>query len=142
MTELQVRTGQTLPTMERIITLPDMVAYAGATWDWHLAHYDYRYAGARGLPGPFVDGQMFGGILAKFVLDWIRESSQLITMRLRYKSLAFVDEVVRCSGEVAAVNRSNSGIYVEFSLGVTGSDGRDIVRPGGAGVRLDQFPKQ
>ena len=32
-----------VPPLTRTIGLPDMVAYAGATWDWHRMHYDTGY---------------------------------------------------------------------------------------------------
>ena len=43
--------GDVVPPLERPIDLTDMVAYAGATWDWHKLHYDAEYAAAKKLPG-------------------------------------------------------------------------------------------
>ena len=48
------RTGDVVPPLERTISITDMVAYAGATWDWHKLHYDPAYAASKELPGPIV----------------------------------------------------------------------------------------
>ena len=50
--------------LQRTIALSDMVAYAGATWDWHRLHYDSDYAQAHGMRAPVVDGQMLGALMA------------------------------------------------------------------------------
>ena len=42
-------------SLERTIELADMVAYAGATWDWHRLHYDSAWLASRGLDRPVVD---------------------------------------------------------------------------------------
>ena len=66
-----LRVGQAIPQLERTVSLVRMIAYAGATWDWHRLHYDPGYAAARNLPGPIADGQMFGAFLAEALLDWL-----------------------------------------------------------------------
>ena len=38
-----ISVGDPIPPLERTIGLTDMVAYAGATWDWHKLHYDQAY---------------------------------------------------------------------------------------------------
>ena len=55
-----IAVGDTVPPLERTINLTDMVAYAGATWDWHKLHYDAAYVAEKKLPGPIVDGQVYG----------------------------------------------------------------------------------
>lgn len=53
----------------RTITQREMVAYAGATWDWHRLHYDAGYARRIGMAGPVVDGQMLGALLTLHALQ-------------------------------------------------------------------------
>ena len=52
--------GAPIPPLERVLTQMRLVAYGAATWDWHRLHYEPEYAAARNIPGPIVDGQMFG----------------------------------------------------------------------------------
>ena len=99
-----MRPGLELPPLQRRITLPDMIAYAGATWDWHRLHYDPGYLAERGLDRPVVDGQVFGALLAEQVQDWIGAAGVLRTLRFRFKQLVYAGETVRCVGTVTAVD--------------------------------------
>jgi acyl dehydratase len=99
-----VKPGLELPPLERRIALPDMIAYAGATWDWHRLHYDPSYLAPRGLDLPVVDGQVFGALLAEQVQDWIGAAGVLRALRFRFKNLVYAGETVRCVGTVTGVD--------------------------------------
>ena len=86
--------GEALPDVVRTLTLTDLVAYGAATWDWHRLHYDTVYAGAAGLPGPIVDGQMWGALMAAQVLDWTGPSGRLDSLAVRYRGVVTVGETV------------------------------------------------
>ena len=57
-----MKVGQRLPDLVRTVTLTDMVAYGGATWDSHRLHYDHSFAVSAGMERPVVDGQMLGAL--------------------------------------------------------------------------------
>ena len=99
-----MKPGFSLPPLERRIELPDMIAYAGATWDWHRLHYYPAYLAARGLDRPVVDGLVFGALLAEQVQDWLGALGALGTLRFRFKHLVHAGETVRCVGTVTAVD--------------------------------------
>ena len=95
--------GDVLPSLERQLGSVDLVAYAGATWDWNRLHYDAEYLGERGLPAPVVDGQMFGALLAEQVQDALGPRCRILRMGFRYQSMVFAGETVKVLGEVEAV---------------------------------------
>ena len=81
--------GDGVDVWSRSLTLTDLVAYSGATWDHHRLHYDDAYARAAGFPGPIVDGQMWGALFASraFALAAARsEGRELATLDVRYLS--------------------------------------------------------
>ncbi|GAA3203243.1 MaoC/PaaZ C-terminal domain-containing protein [Actinocorallia longicatena] len=119
-----------VPPLERKIELADMIAYAGATWDWHRLHYDPSYLAERGLDAPVVDGQMFGALLAAQVQDWLGPGWELTGLHFRFRSLVFAGETVRCLGEVTA--ESDDEITVALRIE---ADGRVAVAPAGAVLR-------
>jgi acyl dehydratase len=98
-----MKPGDALPRLERKMELPDMVAYGGATWDWHPMHYDRELSEKGGLPGPVVDGQMFGGLLAKQLIDWLGPRAFITNLAMRYKAMVFAGETVRCEGAITEV---------------------------------------
>ncbi|GAA4082781.1 MaoC/PaaZ C-terminal domain-containing protein [Nonomuraea soli] len=115
-----------IPPLERRIELPDMIAYAGATWDWHRLHY-----APEGLDRPVVDGQLFGALLAEQLQDWLGPGHRITRLHFRFRSMVFAGETVRCTGRV--VGRDNGVITVEQQVEVV-EDGRVAVAPAGATV--------
>lgn len=133
-----IEPGTVVPPLERTIELPDMVAYAGATWDWHRLHYDTDYLAAKRVPRPVVDGQVFGALLAEQLLDWLGPRAALRTLHFRFKALVFAGETVRCLATVTSVEADPEGegdlVSVESTVEVVGEQGRLAVSPAGATV--------
>lgn len=133
------RAGDQVPPLERTITLTDMVAYAGATWDWHQLHYDQDYVAAKGLPGPIVDGQVFGALLVEQLQDWLGAESFVHRLGFTFRNLVFAGETVRCEGSVTEATEDR--LQVELTVVVVeadGSAGRAAVAPARATVLLGQ----
>jgi len=84
----------------RTIDLADMVAYAGATWDWHRLHYDPDFIQELGLPGPVVDGQVLGALMAEHVQDHLGPGWRITKLSFRLRSMVFARDTVRVTGTV------------------------------------------
>jgi acyl dehydratase len=95
--------GTPIPPLERALTQVRLVAYGGATWDWHRLHYEPEYTAARDIAGPIVDGQMFGALLAEALLDWLGPRAFIRRMSFRLRAMVFAGETVRCEGEVTSI---------------------------------------
>jgi acyl dehydratase len=106
-----ISVGEALPPLERRFTAVDLVAYGAATWDWHRLHYDAEYARQKNLPGPIVDGQAFGAVLARAALDWAGPRAFITRLSFRMKSMAFTGDTLRAEGEVTTV-RGEGGAHV------------------------------
>jgi acyl dehydratase len=117
----------------RRIELPDMIAYAGATWDWHRLHYDADYLRERGLDRPVVDGQVFGAYLAIALREWFGPEAVVTELSFRFRNLVFAGETIRCAGSV----RGRDAGKVELDLRVeVVDDGRVAVAPASAVLTL------
>jgi acyl dehydratase len=103
LTAKALKVGDPVPLLIRALTQVRMIAYAGATWDWHRLHFDPAYAAARNLAAPVVDGQMLGALLAEALLDWLGPRAFIRRMSFRLRGMVFADDTVRCEGEVAAI---------------------------------------
>jgi acyl dehydratase len=129
--------GDPVPPLERTITLTSMVAYAGATWDWHRLHYDPEFVAANQLPAPVVDGQVFGALLVEMLQDWLGPECFVQTLEFTFRNLVFAGETVRCSGTVTDVGEG--WLAAELRVDVVepgGTAGRPAVAPAGARVLL------
>jgi acyl dehydratase len=130
-----VEVGSTAPVLHRRIELVDMVAYAGATWDWHRMHYDPAFVAAKGLPAPVVDGQMFGAMLVEQLQDWLGPGASVRTLSFRFKSLVFAGDTVRCESEVVAVDDDEVSLSCRVVAVRPDGSERVAVAPAAATVR-------
>lgn len=117
--------------LERTLDLPRMVAYAGATWDWHRLHYDSEFIARMKVPAPVVDGQMLGALLAEMLLEHFGARAFIRRLSITYKAMVFAGETVRCEGTVTA----HEGDEVLADLVVHAGD--KIAATGHAAVRVD-----
>jgi acyl dehydratase len=134
---MQYEAGQTVPPLERRIGLADMVAYAGATWDWYRLHYDPEFVKAAKVPGPVVDGQVFGALLVEQIQDWLGPQSFVHKLDFTFKALVFAEETVRCEGTVTEAGEDY--LVLEHRVVVVGPDGgvdRVAVAPASSRVLL------
>ncbi|WP_344458544.1 MaoC/PaaZ C-terminal domain-containing protein, partial [Actinocorallia aurantiaca] len=115
------RVGEVVPALERRIGLSDMVAYAGATWDWYRLHYDPEFVKAARVPGPVVDGQVFGALLVEQIQDWLGPRCFVRKLDFTFKALVFAEETVRCEGSVVEVGEDY--LVLEQRVVVVGPDG-------------------
>lgn len=101
-----------IPPLERTIELQDMIAYAGATWDWHRLHYDPPGGGR-----PVVDGQVFGALLAEQLQDWLGPTATITSQYFRFTGMVYAGETVRCTGRVVAEHAHELTVEQRVSVG-------------------------
>ena len=121
--------SDTLTPLERTITQTDMVAYAGATWDWHPLHHDAEHVARAGLPGTVVDGQMLGALFAEQVLDHFGPRARLETLSIRYRAMVFAGQTVRCEASVTAAQDGRAEVELTaLAADIIAATGRATVR--------------
>jgi acyl dehydratase len=121
-----VKVGDQVPVLTKHCTLTSMIAYAGATWDWHRLHYDQEYLASKGLKAPVVDGQVFGAYVVQAIQDWLGESAFISELDFRYAGLVFAEEHVQVSGEVT--DTSSTEVALSLKIDVIDSNGL-VIRP-------------
>ncbi len=130
------KVGDSLPTLEKKIRLPNMMAYAAATSDFARIHYDAHYAQSQGLPAPVVDGQMLGAFLAQLVQDWAGPRSFLHSLTFRNSGLALPGDVLTCGGSVTIVQHKDGRILIKCDLWIDNRSGERVVGPASATVSI------
>lgn len=130
--------GDRAPELVRTIDLPDMIAYAGATWDWYRLHYDQEFVTSKQLPAPVVDGQVFGALLVEQIQDWLGPRAFVRRIEFRFKNLVFAGETISCAATVTDVTRTRDAVLLtlECQVDVVGDKRRVAVGPASAVVAL------
>ncbi|WFU31416.1 MaoC/PaaZ C-terminal domain-containing protein [Bradyrhizobium brasilense] len=122
--------GEALPVLEKTFTAVDLMAYGAATWDWHRLHYDIEFARAMKLPNVVIDGQVFGALFARAVVDWAGPQAFVACLSFKMKSMAFAGETLRVEGEVTQI--AGSAVIVAQRL----TSGHRLVSEAKTEVRL------
>lgn len=131
-----VAVGDEVPALEVTITQTDMVAYAGATWDWHRMHYDPAFVAEKKFPAAVVDGQVYGAYLVQQLQDWLGPKAWVSALDFRFKNLVFAGDTLRCTATVTAVRATDAGVEidVESQVEVVGDAPRVAAAPCSATV--------
>ena len=122
--------GTALPPFERQITLVDMVAYAGATWDFYGLHYDPEFVARAKVPAPVVDGQVFGALFVELLQDELGPQSFVRELSMSFRNLMFAAETIRVTGTV--VEADEERCVVELTATILASPHGDE-RPAASG---------
>jgi acyl dehydratase len=130
--------GQALPTLTRTIDLVSMVAYAGATWDWHRMHYDRAFVEDAGFGAPVVDGQVLGALLAEVLQDGLGPRARLRTLDFRFRAMVFAEETVTCTATCTGIDGDLAG----FDLEVTATDAHGATRQAVTGTATVWLPDE
>ena len=131
-----VSVGDALPPFEKKVRLPDMMAYAAATWDFARIHYDAPYARSQRLPSPVVDGQMLGAFLAQLVQNWAGPTAFLQNLEFRNAGMVFPGDVLTCGGSVTAIRQEDVNTLIDCDLWIDNQEGERVVAPASATITL------
>ena len=112
-----MKVGQRLPDLVRTITLTDMVAYGGATWDSHRLHYDPSFAVSAGMERPVVDGQMLGALFGEQLTRCLEKGQWISRRCFRNTAPTYANETVVCEAEVIGVDDGLTVIQLRASVG-------------------------
>lgn len=128
--------GEALPALRMVISLTTLVAYAGATWDFHRYHYDGAVAASLGFPAPFMDGQMIGALLARQLMAWGGADAFVRKLSFRLREMVFADDTIVVTGNVKGKIVDKGRPCAVCTLSVTKADGTVVVRDASAAVEF------
>lgn len=133
---IPLETSTRLPDLRRQITLVDMIAYGGATWDWHRLHYDRDYLAEKQIPAPVVDGQMLGAFLAQQATAAFDPPARPVRMSFRFSAMVFAGAEVTVTGEIGEIDDDEGGRLVTVAQKVTTDDGTVAIENATTVVRV------
>ncbi|UFW51180.1 MULTISPECIES: MaoC/PaaZ C-terminal domain-containing protein [Bradyrhizobium] len=129
-----IAVGDTNHLESTTLNAASLMAYGAATWDWARIHYDLPYAQKLSFPNVFVDGQTYGAIMARQLIDWFGPRAFISKMSLRYRNMVFAGETIGGVGEV--VDLQMFGDYAIAIVSQVVHRGSDTVATCQAEVKL------
>jgi acyl dehydratase len=99
-----VRVGDEIPALARIVRREEVKAYADASGDQNPLHQDDRFAQIVGFPGIIAHGMFSMAHVAKAVTDWVGDPSALKRMKVQFRAVVFMDETLVARARVDALD--------------------------------------
>ena len=128
--------GAEITPLRKEVTLPGMVFYAAATWDFYRYHYDHERVTQLGFPMPFADGQMLGAYLAQMLSDWTGDPGTITKLDFRFRGFVYPGDSLTCRGSVTEVSAVDGENLVECELSIDNQHGVSVLAPGHATLTL------
>ncbi len=111
--------GQSIGTVEFLLTRDSLVRYAGASGDFNPIHYRDDVALSVGLPGVLAHGMLTMGAAVQVVVDWIGDPGRVIDYGVRFTKPVLVDAVegavLVVSGKIGEIDAETSTVRVDIT---------------------------
>jgi acyl dehydratase len=95
-----VRVGDELPPLARLVTREDVDAYATVSGDHNPLHRDDDVARRAGYPGIIAHGMFTLGHLGSCVVAWTGDPAAVIRMKAAFRAPVFMGETIVAGGRV------------------------------------------
>lgn len=131
-----VNVGDELPAQDFTVTRASLIAYAGASGDHNIIHWNERVAKAVGLPNVIAHGMFTMAEAGRVVTDWVGDPGAVVEYGVRFSSPVVVPDddtgTTLSVGGVVAEKLDGNRVAVDLTatVGETGvlSKARAVVR--------------
>jgi acyl dehydratase len=117
LTSLEV--GQSIGSVEFLLTRDSLVRYAGASGDFNPIHYRDDVALSVGLPGVLAHGMLTMGAAVQVVVDWVGDPGRVLDYGVRFTKPVVVDAVdgavLVVSGKIGEIDAESSTVRVDIT---------------------------
>ena len=133
--------GDSLPTIEKVVTQDQIEKYARASGDFNPIHVDREFAATTQFGGTIAHGMMVAATIsemmaAAFGRDWLESGG----MKIRFRSPVKPGQRIRTQGSVRRVDTKDGVRRVSCSVSVVKDDGETAIA-GQAEVRISENPE-
>lgn len=132
-----IQVGQSLPDLQKQVTVEQINRYAQASGDHNPIHVDDTFARSAGLPGVIAHGMLTMAFANQFVTDWLGDRSLLKRLQGRFAGMVLPGDELTCSGTVASKDEATRRVVIH--LAVSNQRGEKVFTKG---VAEAEFPPQ
>ena len=110
----EVRVGDEIPSLARVVERKDVKAYADASGDQNPLHQDDAFARSVGFPGIIAHGMFSMAHLTKAITDWLGDPGALKGMKVQFRAVVFMGETLVAKGRIASLDPSTRRATLEI----------------------------
>ena len=127
--------GDELPALELPpVDRTTLALFAGASGDHNPIHIDIDFAKKAGMPDVIAHGMLSMAYLARFLTDWVPQSS-LRSFSNRFTAITYIGDRITCTGKVAEKMEQDGEKRVRLEITAAKENG-DVTLAGEAVVAL------
>jgi acyl dehydratase len=113
-----VKVGDRIPPLAKVVKREDVKAYAGASGDQNPLHQDDSFARSVGFPGIIAHGMFTMAHLVTCLTDWVGDPAALTSISVQFRAVVYMDEEIVAGGEITsldpATRRATLSVWVEL----------------------------
>ena len=109
-----LRVGDAVPMLARIVTSEDVRAYAEAGGDRNPLHRDDAVARAAGFPGIIAHGMFTMGYLAACVTTWAGDPASVTRLSAQFRAPVFMGEELVAGGRIRSLDAATRTAILEL----------------------------
>jgi acyl dehydratase len=129
--------GESLPVLQKTVTVAQIRAYAEASGDRNPIHLDDAFARSVGLPGVIAHGMLTLAFANQMLTNWLGGNGRLTRLDGRFGGMVVPGDQVTCSGTVAKKDLESRRVRVDLT--VTNQRGERVLSKA---VAEAEFPKK
>lgn len=127
-TELDMREGETLPTVEKLITQERIQSYAEASGDYNPVHVDADFAASSQFGRTIAHGMLVAASISEMMTmafddEW-RSAGRL---KLRFRAPVYPGDTITASGEIKRIVDRDGTRQVSSSVVVRKQTGEEAI---------------
>ena len=111
--------GQSIGSIEFLLTRDSLVRYAGASGDFNPIHYRDDIAASVGLPGVLAHGMLTMGAAVQVVVDWVGDAGRVVDYGVRFTKPVVVDAIdgaeLTVTGKIGEIDAESSTVRVDIT---------------------------
>jgi acyl dehydratase len=105
--------GTEIPSLAKVVTRQDILAYAEASGDHNPLHQDDPSAMAAGFPGIIGHGMFTMAHLASCLVRWTGDPAALKRLRTAFRAPVYMGETIVAGGRVRSLDPSTHTALLE-----------------------------
>ncbi len=134
--------GETLPIVEKVISLEQLTDYSRVSGDHNALHLDAQYAATTQFGGIIAHGMLTLAFISEmltvaFGRDWLATGR----LKVRLKAPAYPGDTVRTWGAVVSESPGPGHRSLECSVGLSNGRGEELIR-GSASLSRTLLPEE
>jgi acyl dehydratase len=134
----ELRQGDVVPSLARIVTREDVRTYAELSGDLNPLHLDDGVARAAGFPGIIAHGMFTMAHMVACVVNWTGDPARIERLSAQFRSPVFMGDEVVAGGRVRVLDDAARTATLELWVTVDRAGATETpIRKGEALVRLE-----